>query len=204
MGRGGMRFGAGRPGWKRKAELSLAFDIREVAGRGLLVPGTAFNYTWTNSDGKQPGTIGVRITDDAERVIMSYQWSVNGSVPQSVDCSIAIARTACFYGGNRPWFLCPKCGRRCGVLYFSGRGAGLYECRDCVKVTYASQCEDSLGRTWIKQSKIEARLVDGWHRPKGMHRKTYERLYDAVAGCDQKRNLALMSVMQLRLVSMGQ
>ena len=196
MGRGGMRFGAGRPGWKRKAELSLAFDIREVAGRGLLVAGTAFNFTWTKGDGDRLGSIDIRVTGNPERVTLYYQWSVNGNAPQGVDCSIAIERTKCFYGGNRPWFLCPKCGWRCGVLYFSGRGAGLYECRDCVKVTYTSQCQDSLGRTWIKQRKIEARLVDGWHRPKGMHWETYDRLRDEVAGCDRKRNLALMSVMQ--------
>ena len=196
MGSGGWRFGAGRPGWKRKAGSSLAFDIRKVARRGLLVPGTAFTWHWTNGDGKRVGNIGVRVTGDPERLTLDYQWSVNGSAPQGVQCSIAIERTPCFYGRNRPWLLCPKCGQRCGVLYFSGRGAGLYACRNCVGITYASQCQDSVGRTWIKQRKIEGRLLDGWNKPKGMHWKTYDRLRDEVAGCDRKRNLALMSVMQ--------
>ena len=77
MSRGGMRFGAGRPGWKRKAGSSLAFDIREIARRDLLRPGTVFNWAWTNSDGKRLGNIDVRVTGNPEALTLYYQWSVN-------------------------------------------------------------------------------------------------------------------------------
>ena len=36
MGTGGSRYGAGRPGWKRKAERSQGFDVRQVAAKGLF------------------------------------------------------------------------------------------------------------------------------------------------------------------------
>ena len=185
MGSGGMRFGAGRPGWKRKAASSLPFNIHEVTRRGLLSPGTAFKWTWTNGDGERLGSVYVRVSSNPEKVTLYYQWSANGGLPQSMEYPIWIERTACFYGGNRPWFLCPSCGRRCGVLYFSGRGAGLYKCRDCARVTYTSQCQDAVDRSWIKQRKIEARLADG-DRPKGMHLTTYERLRDIIWNCDLK------------------
>ena len=197
MGSGGWRFGAGRPGWKRKAESSLAFDIRKVARRNLLVPGKAFTWKWTNGDGEEIGSIAVVVTGNPETLRLHYQWSIDNDPPNRTECSIAIDRTRCHYGGNRPWFLCPKCGRRCGVLYFRGRGAGLYQCRACAGIAYASQCQDSVGRSWIKQGKIEARLLDGWHKPKGMHWKTYERLRKVVIGCEQIRDDALV-VMQQR------
>ena len=202
MGSGGSRFGAGRPGWKRKAGSSLAFDIRKVARRGLLVPGTAFTWQWTNGEGEEIGSIAVVVTGNPEALTLHYQWSINNDPPNRTECSIAIDRTRCFYGGNRPWFLCPKCGRRCGVLYFRGRGAGLYQCRACAGIAYASQCQDSVGRSWIKQRKIEATLVDGWHKPKGMHWKTYKRLRGVAIGCERLRDDAL-AAMQRRWGSLS-
>jgi hypothetical protein len=37
--------------------------------------------------------------------------------------------------GSRQWWLCPECGRRCGVLYFDN-GFG---CRHCIKPAYECQ-----------------------------------------------------------------
>jgi hypothetical protein len=39
MGKGGMRWGAGRPAHKGKAEACMRLDVREWARRGALVPG---------------------------------------------------------------------------------------------------------------------------------------------------------------------
>ena len=70
MGTGGMRAGAGRPGWKRKAEQSLAFDVRQVARKGMLRPG-AFAWHWTSNYGEKVGGVGVRVVDDAQRMILT-------------------------------------------------------------------------------------------------------------------------------------
>ena len=49
---------------------------------------------------------------------------------------IRLEWTPCTFGGSRPWFLCPGCGRRVAILY----GPGLpLECRVCRGLGYASQ-----------------------------------------------------------------
>lgn len=196
MGTGGSRNGAGRLGWKRKAEVSLFLDVRHIARKGLLKPGTSFSWSWTSNRGEKVGSISVRVADDAERVILSYQWTPYGSDPQSVECSLWIDRTACTYGGTRPWFLCPQCGRRGAVMYFSGR-SGHYACRHCARIAYYSQSEDLISRLWRKQHKIEKRLAGGagewnhWQKPKGMHWKTFARLRSVIMDCEHKRNAEL-------------
>lgn len=181
MGTGGMRFGAGRPGWKRKAEQSMAFDVRQVARKGLLRPG-AFSWHWTSNYGDKVGSVGVRVADDGRRLTLSYQWTPYNSEPRDVECSLWIAHTPCNYGGSRPWFRCPLCGRRCAVVYYGAPG-GRFACRHCARVGYLSQCEDETGRLWRKQRKIERRLFGevgewSWKRPKGMHQQTFDRLRD--------------------------
>lgn len=191
MGAGGMRLGAGRPGWKRKAEQSLAFDVRQIAKRGLLKPG-AFSWHWS-SNGENVGSVGVRVTDGPERVSLIYQWTPYNSAPRHVDCTLRIERTPCYYGGTRPWFLCPSCGRRCAVVYFGAPG-GRYACRRCARVAYLSQCEDEMGRLWRRQRRIERRLAgnagewNGWEKPKGMHRRTFDRLANQVLELEARRD----------------
>ena len=77
------------------------------------------------------------------------------------------------YGGTRPWFACPRCGRRIAILYSSARG---FACRSCNQVAYSSQSEDAICRLRRKQGKLERRLDKGWKRPKGMHHTTRDRL----------------------------
>ncbi len=83
-------------------------------------------------------------------------------------------------GGQRPWFLCPSCGRRCGVLY-SIRSRII--CRKCGGLSYESQNEPRHFGALRKALKIRGRLggsadvaepVPG--RPRYMHRRVYQRL----------------------------
>ncbi len=192
MGTGGMRYGAGRPGWKRKAEQSLAFDVRQIAKKGLLRPG-AFSWHWSNNYGEKIGSVGVRVAGDPERVILAYQWTPYNGEPRHVECSLWIARSPCNYGGSRPWFLCPSCGRRCAVVYYGAPG-GRYACRCCVRVAYLSQCDDEMGRLWRKQRKLERNLAggadewNGWQKPKGMHRLTFDRLRTQIWELEMRRD----------------
>jgi hypothetical protein len=125
----------------------------------------------------------VRVGDDPERVVLTYQWTPYNSEPRQVECALWIERTPCNYGGTRPWFRCPSCGRRCAVVYYGAPG-GRYACRRCVRVTYLSQCDDLMGRLWRKQRKVERKLAgaggqwNGWQRPRGMHEKTFNRLVE--------------------------
>src|SRR5215831_1881502 len=47
MGKGGSRFGAGRPGWRRKCEYLLALDVRVLARRWRLARGLSYSWAWS-------------------------------------------------------------------------------------------------------------------------------------------------------------
>ena len=94
---------------------------------------------------------------------------------------VQLANTACHYGGQRTWWLCPAvgCGRRVAVLY----GGAVFACRQCQRLAYASQREAPDDRACRRADKLRDRL--GWeagilngegNKPKGMHWLTYERL----------------------------
>ena len=69
--------------------------------------------------------------------------------------------------------------------------AGRFACRNCQRLAYASQSEHTLGRTWRKQAKAEAKLGEHWRRPKSMHEATRERLLSIIWQCEEWRDDAL-------------
>ena len=96
----------------------------------------------------------------------------------------------------RPWFVCPVRGERVAGLFLR---AGRFACRQCQRIAYASQSEDALGRGWRLQSKLESKLGAGWARPKGMHHATRERLVSAIVDCEQRRDDALASFVDMMM-----
>lgn len=96
---------------------------------------------------------------------------------------IAIETTACHYGGERPWFLCPSCGDRRAVLYCV---RGLFRCRGCRRIAYSSTRETAEDRSIRRALTIKRRMgghkygtvFDPEPKPPHMHRATYERLCD--------------------------
>ena len=85
-------------------------------------------------------------------------------------------------GGKRPWFLCPSCGRRCGVLYLI---RSRFLCRKCGGLSYECQNEPRHFRALRKAQKIRVRLGGSANmtepfpsRPRYMHQRTYLRLRD--------------------------
>ncbi len=186
MGRGGSRYGAGRPGWRVKAENCLRLDVRDLARRQLL-DGASFAWSWSNSvTGEKLGSISV--TTRPEWATLSFS---SGGLPVCQD--IQVINTPCHFGGTRPWFLSPCCGRRVGVLYFR---AGRFKCRTCGCVAYASQSQDDIGRSWLRQRKLEQRIADNWSRPRGMHRANYERIVNRIMACEHARDVALWGLLR--------
>ena len=181
MGRGGLRIGAGRPGWHIKAEHCLRLDVRDLARRELLLGG-AFSWRWKNTEtGEERGAISIAVSSDS----VGLHFVCDGSPVQQ---TVPIERTPCHYGGTRPWFRCPCCHRRVAVLYLRG---GRFMCRYCGRVVYASQSDDLIGRTWRRQWKLERRLGENWRRPKGMHRRTRERILERIFECESVRDEAI-------------
>lgn len=86
--------------------------------------------------------------------------------------------TRCKFGGRRPWFVC-QCKKRVTKLYDTGH---IVDCRHCLDMIYESQRRGEKGRAFLRASRI--RLSIGGaptialpfpEKPRGMHRKTYER-----------------------------
>jgi hypothetical protein len=50
---------------------------------------------------------------------------------------LSVTWTDCHYGGQRPWFLCPRCSARVGKLYQRPLGITL-ACRRCQQLTYVN------------------------------------------------------------------
>lgn len=205
MGRGGSRYGAGRPGHRAKAEHLQRVDIRDWHRHGRLWVGSSFSWSWTRGD-EPSGSIGVHVYGPT---VLALQYNITGNDGHKRDASqtIRITHTPCHYGKERPWFVCPVCQRGAGLLYMR---AGRFACRHCQRVAYASQSCDALDRMWRKQAKIEARLGEHWQRPKGMRQRTYTRLVDMLEDCEYRRNLAfcdlaarLFSADTLAIVGLG-
>lgn len=187
MGTGGTRYGAGRPGYKAKAEQLQRVEIGRWHREGYLRTGCSFTWSWHRGD-EPTGSIGVRVHGTES---LALQYTV-GSDDQRHDGSqnIGLVYTLCNFGKARPWFACPVCPRRVGVLYMR---AGRFACRHCQRVSYSSQSCDLLDRMWRKQSKIEGRLSVQWQRPKGMRLKTYDRLVQVLLTCEERRENAFAS-----------
>jgi hypothetical protein len=193
MGKGGSRYGAGRPGYRGKAEHLQRVEIGRWHRGGYLHAGTRFTWSW-NCGGDPTGSIGVQVFGPDS---LRLQYAIVGDDDRRRDASLTIRidHTSCNYGGSRPWFVCPVCHHRAGVLYLR---AGRFACRCCNRVAYVSQSCDALDWMWRKEAKIEARLGDNWRRPKGMRRRTHDRLIEELVDCEDRRSDAFCT-MALRM-----
>ena len=160
-------------------EASKRIDIRWLKKKGFLNPGTNGTLSW-NRGGEPTGWIRFSTFDN--RIDLKYRIQFYGNEEwQDVSESVWFDKTACNYGGQRTWFICPHCGKRAAVLYGEQR---LFLCRKCSNLVYSSQHESALDRLSRKAKKIEQRLADGdtgeiCGKPKGMHWRTYHRLRQA-------------------------
>jgi hypothetical protein len=119
-----------------------------------------------------------------DRVVLSYRHRCgSGAEWEDVKEPVPLEWTPCNFGGERPWFICPRvaCGRRVAILYGPGK---YFLCRHCYELRYASQREDKAGRALRRAQKIRQRLGGSANmmepfpeRPKGMHHDTYMKLF---------------------------
>ena len=157
-------------------------DVRRWHRDGLLMPGKQFAWQWTLNW----RVIGeMRVRANVDDVTLIYRR-------QDIDHrhQVQLSWTPCPFGGRRVWFFCPHCRRKAAVLY----GGPRFICIRCRRLAYPSQRETAGNRAARRAEKVRDRL--GWPpcfldgaggRPKGMHRRTFERLlvkyHCAVAEC---------------------
>jgi hypothetical protein len=159
-------------------------DVRYLHREGLLTPGRWFSLRWSRA-GRESGSIRgvVDSSRPPESVTLLYRHrSGLGREWEEVQETVTISWTACNFGGERPWFICPgaRCGRRVAILYGPGR---YFLRRSCYDLRYESQREDKIHRALRRAQTIRKRLGGSANmmepfpeKPKGMHWSTYERL----------------------------
>ena len=159
-------------------------DLRYLHRKGLLTPGHWFSLRWARA-GRETGSIRGVVSRDGqpEQITLLYRHrSGLGGEWEDVQEPVALTWTACNFGRERPWFICPGagCGRRVAILYGPGR---YFLCRHCYDLTYESQRENAMYRALHKAQSIRERLGGSANmtkpfpgKPKGMHHETYWRL----------------------------
>ena len=178
-------FGSGRPSGSGRdtVEGCRSIDINRLHKAGCLSHGWAGGWQWTR-DGEKVASISMRA--EADRLNLSYRVRIGGGEWEDVAETVRIVRIACRLGGTRPYFICPgvvngiACGRRVAKLHGPGR---YFLCRHCYRLAHASQNEGAMDRMHRRAGKIKRRLggdpdmpFSFPQRPKGMWRRTYERL----------------------------
>ncbi len=167
MGTGGTRSGAGRPRYSLVAEHAQRIDIRQWHKGGHLREGRLFSWSW-NRGGEPAGNISVTVNSGSIRLGYTLTDS-NGQRDGSQ--TITTTSTPCHYGGSRPWFTCPVCRDRAGLLYMRW---GRFACRHCQRVAYQSQSGSALDRVCNRYHRLAAKVEDG--KPKWQRWATFNLL----------------------------
>ena len=161
--------GSGRR-WYSKATTSdyYQLDVRRWQRDGLLVDGRHFTCQWWNVG------VGAPMHAKPSRVFLAHAYR------KGEKWTVWLEWTPCNYGGARAWFLCPACGRRVAILY----GTGAFACRHCHQLAYDSEHDSGWHRS-LRRARAARMKIGGSRnlteplpeRPKGMHQRTYSRLY---------------------------
>lgn len=161
-------------------EHRTSIDIRRWAREGMLTLGYRGSWAWIRN-GEVDSAIRMRA--EADRVVLEYEARNGGNQWTNQKYPIRIQRTPCKLGGSRAWFLCPAsgCGQRVAILY----SAGVFACRRCCDLAYASTREDAGDRAIRRAERIRTTL--GWRpgvanghefRPRHMRWRTFLRLIE--------------------------
>jgi hypothetical protein len=131
----------------------------------------------------RPLAEGLRRFDLAEHARFKGNETPDGAI--AVDITVGnlharahLTETATRFGGRRLWVCCPRCGRRCHVLFIV---FGRIACRRCFWLRYHSQSLDRSGRALHAMGKIAKRIdanaeMDLPDKPPGMHWSRYNQL----------------------------
>lgn len=158
--------------------------LKKIAALNSPASGT---LSWTRN-GEDNGLIGYKSHPTYIELNFNYRRG-DEEEWQSVKQRINFDTTECNFGGVRRWFLCPNCYQRVGVLCQADK---LFLCRHCYKTAYSSQNESGLDRLSSKKDKIAKRIFEdyyngqGWLKKKGMHQKTFDKLYEEYRQLDYR------------------
>lgn len=195
-------WGSGRQYGKPIAEHALRIDIAWMIRRGLARPGQYLsgNLSWTRG-GEPSGNISYSANMcDPEGGTLELRFKVtrhNTGESKDYTQRIRLSYTEPHFGGKRWWMHCPVTGERVGKLYVPD-GGDIFASRKAWRIGYRSQRvterDAAFERLYRLQRKLGGRegWDEGYCRPKGMHRRTFERLEEIYWKLDQQCDLHMM------------
>jgi hypothetical protein len=126
-------------------------NIKDLARGGWLYPFSKYDWVWRTNKGAHQTTVTITVLTDALQ--LRFSMGIHQRVLQSVRLTYSIGPR----DGKRPWFVCPTCPRRVGVLYHAD---GLpFRCRTCCNLAYPSQYR-ARDRSYGRQHRILRRLEE--------------------------------------------
>ena len=104
------------------------------------------------------------------------------------------------YGGRRWWWICPRSGQQVAKLHLPP-GGRVFAARQVYRLPYRSQRITALDRSHDRQRRLYRKLGADYEdfeqppplRPKGMHRRTYERLTAELHDATEQHDLLFMT-----------
>lgn len=149
----------------------------------MLEPGGIVHVGWTRR-GEDCGSIGGVCREDG--ILFKYDWN-----DEPTEQWVRLEWQPWRFGGRRRWFRCPSiaCGRRALKLYQCNR---YFACRVCANLAYQSQHDNWGNRALSKAQNIRRKLGGSpvlWdpfpEKPRGMHWRTYSRLWKRYNDAEQ-------------------
>ena len=155
---------------------SHSIDFDWLRRKKLLNPGRWSTLTWSVR-GETTGSI--QLTFEGSGLKLNYRTRQSGEDWRTVNEVVPLVVTQTNFSGQRHWFQCLSCQRRCRIIY----GGTLFRCRRCQGLKYEPQHEPAFARAATRALKIRDKLggrggIDDPFpkKPKGMHWRTYHRL----------------------------
>lgn len=100
-----------------------------------------------------PNNLGkIFLTDECDRIAISdfvkitRKWLKEEILKSKLavnNLPIELAKSHTGYGGERFWWICPMCGRRCGILYRHPIDQQI-ACRKCLRLKYRSNAKKGM------------------------------------------------------------
>ena len=166
--------------------------------RAMLEDGRKIDLNKMLAQLSSPMVSGMRkawtMAGGAIKIVLQLSSDEDGQVTietEGIVQTIALVSQARHFGGRQWFFICPKAGVRCSVLW-QVHGARAFLCRQAWHghVAYRSQFESPRDRALTAAQRIRVKLGGREYlalglsipKPKGMHWSTYDRI---IAKCDK-------------------
>lgn len=200
---GGLGSGGHNSKGRRIVEGQYRLDASDLKRRGLCRTGNVSHLYWKGSNGA-PGP-SLKAIGGEDAITLVYSWRRGEGPWQEHEERVALHHHERHFGGCETYFFCPKCARTVKRLY---AGGVRYLCRACHNLVHASTQERPGNRATRKNQKLRRKLgaeigLGDWigPKPKGMHRKTFERISEQIQAAEAEvydDMLVLLNRMQRR------